>query len=135
MYSTYESGDSGSIAPSPGQNVHNSTVCVLVCGSMSTPDKSVYFSSTVRECKAVCVCVCYLRSESGSGAGGADGSVAGEGDGQTSGSVLTGLILTHQPTLSDTHQRFYLYSPLNLKSLVDLLTLKIWVVGLHKTDI
>lgn len=38
-----------------------------------------------------------LRSESRSGAGGADGSVAGEGNGQTSGPVLTGLVLTHQP--------------------------------------
>lgn len=44
----------------------------------------------------------HLGSESSSAAGGADGSVSGEGDGQTPGSVLTGLVLTHQPTLQQT---------------------------------
>lgn len=41
----------------------------------------------------------YLGPERGSGAGGADRAVAGEGDGQPSGPVLAGLVLTHQPAL------------------------------------
>lgn len=48
--------------------------------------------------------LCYLGSESGPGAGRADGSVAGEGDGQTSGPVLAGLVLTHQPALREMHE-------------------------------
>lgn len=39
----------------------------------------------------------YLASEGRLGTGGADGSMAGEGDGQASGPVLAGQVLTHQP--------------------------------------
>lgn len=45
----------------------------------------------------------YLRPECCSGAGGADGAVAGKGDGQTPGPVLAGLVLTHQPALYIRH--------------------------------
>ncbi len=55
----------------------------------------------------VCECGCYLGSESGSGAGRADGSMAGEGDRQTSGSVLAGLVLAHQPALRETQRTHY----------------------------
>lgn len=41
----------------------------------------------------------YLASEGRLGTGGADGSMAGEGDGQASGPVLAGQVLTHQPAL------------------------------------
>lgn len=47
----------------------------------------------------MCVVVLYLRPEGGPGTGRADGSMAGEGDGQTSGPVLAGLVLAHQPAL------------------------------------
>lgn len=46
----------------------------------------------------------YLRSESSPFAGRTDGSMSGKGNGQTSGLVLTGLLLTHQPALWETHQ-------------------------------
>lgn len=55
MYSTYESGDSGSIAPSPGQNVHNSTVCVCVGVWIHlNPRQECVF---LQHCEGMCVCV------------------------------------------------------------------------------
>lgn len=94
MYSLYVRKEFSSTAPPSGQNVHNPQKCtqqnVLVI-------LYVYYVKS-----SVLKGVCYLRSESCSGAGGTDGSMAGEGDGQTSDPVLTGLVLTHQPALQET---------------------------------
>lgn len=48
----------------------------------------------------VLVCICYLWFECRAGAGRTDGSRSGEGDRQPPSPVLTGLVLTHQPTLT-----------------------------------
>lgn len=47
----------------------------------------------------------YLGSEGGPPAGRAEGSMGGEGHGQTPGPVLAGLVLAHQPALWEDGSR------------------------------
>lgn len=117
MYSAYERRDFSSIAPSAGQNIQN--LCFRVRFSQPQAKPCVYdllsaLHQSVIKCQSTVACIwvgtlvlCglrYLGPESGSGAGRADGSVAREGDGQTSDPVLAGLVLAHQPALRDAHQ-------------------------------
>lgn len=114
MYSAYERRDFSSIAPSAGQNIQN--LCFRVCFSQPQAKPRVYdLLSALHQCvikyQSIVACLrvgtlvlCglrYLGPESGSAAGRADGSVAREGDGQTSDPVLAGLVLAHQPALRD----------------------------------
>ena len=64
-------------------------------------DQSLTSSDAAYVRARACVRACYLWSECSPGAGGADGPMAREGDGQTPGSVLAGLVLTHQPSLGE----------------------------------